>query len=118
MQQNETFLFECAFSHKFMLKQKQILKNIWCSTCNKMKAKLKKKVKQENLKILSLNSTPELFERIKSILNNKSEDLDQFLEMKMAKEQLGDELKQRKILESSFRSWSSKNSTNSTERKI
>jgi glutaredoxin len=75
-----------------------------------MKNKLKKITKQENLKVLALNGTPELLEKFKSVLQDKSVELEEYLEMKMATEQLSEELKERKLLESSFKSWSSKGS--------
>jgi hypothetical protein len=80
-----------------------------------MKTKLKKRVTQENLKVLSFEGTPELLEKLRLLLETKSDDLEEYLEMKMISEKLGAELKERKLLESSFKSWSSKSSMQDSE---
>lgn len=82
-----------------------------------MKTKLKKISKQENLKVLGFNGTPELLEQFKSIVQEKSEELEEYLETKMANEQLSQELKERQLLENSFKSWSSKGSMQGSQGK-
>lgn len=112
------FFFECQLQHKFMLSHQQIINNKWCPTCHKISNKLKKKLKKENLTLLSHKGGKKIAERLRQAMAPEVEALADFFEREMVKERVDDEVRERRNLEKSFQSWSRKTSTGGLEESI
>ena len=106
-------MFECNMNHKFVLNKKQIVNGKWCLICTKLVLKLQDKVKKENLNVLRFDGSKLDKEELKALFENKLGGLQDYLEEKLMKEHIIEEINERKTLENKFQRWNQSSSESS-----